>query len=184
MMYEVIMNRAALYIVRQNFNSKCFKCKKEKKFFTVYRCGKCKPQTVEKYCYECCEASLIEKEGEDDDEYINALCMGCAFCYDYVQVSKFYKKEKKNGWQSLKYDCDKCVCCCGKSDCLTGSICCCIPDSDSDSEDDEEDDDDDEERKQKEEEEQQQQQKQRKQFNKKFIIKLQKFFQNKFDLNV
>ena len=138
MMYEVIMNRAALYIVRQNFNSKCFKCKKEKKFFTVYRCGKCKPQTIEKYCYECCEASLIEKDEDDDDEYINALCMGCAFCYDYVQVSKFYKKEKENGWQSLKYDCDKCVCCCGSSYCLTGSICCCIPnDGDSDSDSDE-----------------------------------------------
>ena len=104
------MNNTALYIVRQNFDSKCFKCKKEKKFFTVYRCGKCNPQTIEKYCYECCEESLIVKEGEDSDDddtnHISALCMGCAFCYDYILVSEFYKKEKENGWQSLKYDCD------------------------------------------------------------------------------
>ena len=63
--------------------------------------------------------------------------MGCAFCYYYVKVSNFYKEEKENGWQSLKYDCDKCTCCCEKPYCLTGSICCCIPnDSDSDDSDD------------------------------------------------
>ena len=136
------MNNTALYIVRQNFDSKCFKCKKEKKFFTVYRCGKCNPQTIEKYCYECCEESLIVKEGEDSDDddtnHISALCMGCAFCYDYILVSEFYKKEKENGWQSLKYDCGTCTCCCGGNDCITGSICCCIPNESDDSEEEEE----------------------------------------------
>ena len=131
------MNNRALYIVRQNYNSECFKCKKEKKFFTVYRCGKCDPQTVEKYCYECCEASLKEDD-EDDDEYINALCMGCAFCYDYIHVSDFYKKQKENGWQGLKFDCDKCICCCGGDFCVTGSLCCCVPESESESESEEE----------------------------------------------
>ena len=135
------MNYAALYIVRQNFNSKCFKCGEEKKFFTVYRCGKCKPQTVEKYCYECCEASLIPKDGgEIDDGYIDALCMNCAFCYDYINVSKFYKDQKKNGWQGLKFDCDACSCCCGGTDCLTGSLCCCVSENDDDDEDDDDDD--------------------------------------------
>ena len=134
------MNNRALYIVRQNFDSECFKCKEEKRFFTVYRCGKCDPQTVEKYCYECCEASLIDqKDGEDDEDgYINALCMGCAFCYDYIHVSNFYKKQKENGWQGLKYDCDKCVCCCGGVLCVTGSICCCVSESESESESEEE----------------------------------------------
>ena len=70
--------------------------------------------------------------------------MGCAFCYDYVKVSNFYKEEKEKGWQSLKYDCDKCSCCCGKSYCLTGSICCCIPNDESDDESDDDGDSDDE----------------------------------------
>ena len=133
------MNNRALYIVRQNYNSKCFKCKEEKRFFTVYRCGKCEPQTVEKYCYECCEASLInQKDDEDDDGYIYALCMGCAFCYDYIHVSNFYKKQKENGWQGLKFDCDKCICCCGGPFCVTGSLCCCVPEPEAESEEEEE----------------------------------------------
>ena len=128
------MDNRALYIVRQNYNSVCFKCKKEKNFFTVYRCGKCDPQTVEKYCYECCEASLTGEDGEDDDKYINALCEGCAFCYDYIHVSNFYKTQKKGGWQGLKFDCDKCICCCGGPYCVTGSVCCCVPEGKDESE--------------------------------------------------
>ena len=136
------MDNRALYIVRQNYTSKCFKCEKEKFFFTVYRCGKCDPQTVEKYCYECCEASLTsedDEEEEDDDKHINALCEGCAFCYDYIHVSNFYKKQKKGGWQGLKFDCVNCTCCCGGPYCVTGSICCCVPEGDEfDSEEEEE----------------------------------------------
>ena len=128
--FSSTMNNRALYIVHQNYTSECFKCKKKKKFFTVYRCGRCDPQKVEKYCYECCEASLTDKDGdeeeEDDDKHINALCMGCAFCYDYIHVSRFYKAQKKGGWQGLKFDCDKCICCCGGPYCVTGSLCCCV----------------------------------------------------------
>ena len=115
------MDRPSLYIVKQNYLSVCFKCGVEKIFFTVYKCGKCEPQTVEKYCYECCEKSLLK-----DDDNITALCMGCAFCYDYVHVSSFYKKQKKGGWQGLKFDCSYCACCCGGGGCVTGSLCCCI----------------------------------------------------------
>ena len=148
------MNNRALYIVRQNYTSECFKCKKEKFFFTVYRCGKCDPQKVEKYCYECCEASLTnEDKEEDDDKLINALCMGCAFCYDYIHVSRFYKDQKKNGWQGLKYDCDKCTCCCSGPYCLTGSLCCCVPVSESEESESEEEETEEEKEKKKQEEE-------------------------------
>ena len=132
------MNNRALYIVRQNYTSECFKCKKEKIFFTVYRCGRCDPQTVEKYCYECCEASLTSEDEEDDDQHINALCEGCAFCYDYIHVSNFYMAQKKGGWQGLKFDCDKCICCCGGPYCITGSLCCCVPEGKDESESEEE----------------------------------------------
>ena len=91
----------------------------------MYKCGKCSPQTVEKYCYECCEKSLL-----NEDDYIDALCMECAFCYDYINVSKFYKKQKKGGWQGLKFDCCKCTCCCDGADCVSGSLCCVINDDD------------------------------------------------------
>ena len=105
----------------------------EKKIFTVYKCGKCELQTVEKYCYECCEQSLL-----NEDDNIAALCMGCAFCYNNIHVSKFYESQKKGGWQGLKFDCSSCTCCCGGNDCLTGSMCCVIEDSeDEDGEEDE-----------------------------------------------
>ena len=171
------MDNRALYIVRQNYNSVCFKCKKEKKFFTVYRCGKCDPQKVEKYCYECCEASLTsedkEEEEEDDDKHINALCMGCAFCYDYIHVSRFYKDQKKNGWQGLKYDCDKCTCCCSGPYCLTGSLCCCVSESE-ESESEEEG----EEKKKREEEEREKKKEKRKEAMKKLFEKENNMYYN------
>ena len=121
------MDRATLYIVKQNYLSNCFKCDVKKKFFTVYRCGKCEPQTVEKYCYECCEKAILK----EDDE-ISALCMECAFCYDFINVSKFYKDQKDHGWQGLKFDCSSCSCCCGSDECITGSLCCCESDDEAD----------------------------------------------------
>lgn len=123
------MDRVALYIVRQNYFSTCIKCKLEKKYFAVYRCGKCEPQTIEKYCYECCEKSCLQ-----DEEEISVLCMGCAFCYDYINVTKFFQDQKNCGWQGLKYDCLRCSCCCDGDDCIAGSLCCV---SDSETEDEE-----------------------------------------------
>ena len=118
------MDQPSLYIVGQNYFSKCFKCGVGKKFFTVYKCGKCDPQTEEKYCYDCCEQSLL-----NEDDNIAVLCMGCAFCYNYIHISKFYESQKKGGWQRLKFDCSSCTCCCGGNNCLTGSMCCVIEDS-------------------------------------------------------
>ena len=126
------MNQPSLYIVRQNYFSNCFKCSLEKKIFTVYKCGKCYPQTVEKYCYECCEQSLL-----NEDDNIAALCMECAFCYDYIHVSKFYERQKEGGWQGLKFDCSDCTCCCGEDDCVTGSMCCVVGDEDEEDKDEE-----------------------------------------------
>lgn len=84
------MDQPSLYIVKQNYLSECFKCGVTNNFFTVYKCGKCEPQTIAKYCYSCCEKSIPEEE-----ESIAALCMGCAWCYDYINVTSFYNNQKK-----------------------------------------------------------------------------------------
>lgn len=87
------MDQPSLNIVKQNYSSDCFKCGVPNKFFVVYKCGKCEPQTIEKYCYPCCEKSC-----EKEDDHIAALCMGCAWCYNYILVTQFYCKQKKGDY--------------------------------------------------------------------------------------
>lgn len=88
------MDHASLSLIRQNYSSKCFKCNETNKNFVVYKCGKCIPQTVEKYCYECCEKST-------ESEPIAVLCMGCAFCYDYIKVTQFYNSQKEGKFVNI-----------------------------------------------------------------------------------
>ena len=115
------MDQPTLNIVRQNYSSNCFKCGKSSKNFAIYNCQKCEPKAIEKYCFGCCEKSAKGKEQD-----INVLCTGCAFCYNYIHVTEFFINQKEGGWQGLKYDCEYCQCCCGSSDCITGSLRCCI----------------------------------------------------------
>ena len=115
------MDYPTLNIVRQNYDSECFQCGKKSKNFTIYNCRKCDPQTVERYCFECCR-----KSNEKGEEEIFALCMGCAICYDYIHVTQFFIQQEEGGWQGMKYDCQYCQCCYGRANCIIGSLCCCI----------------------------------------------------------
>ena len=96
-------------------------CCKKSKNFMVYNCHRCDPETVEKYCFKCCE-----KSNEKDEEEIYALCENCAICYDYIHVTRLFISQKEGGWQGMKYDCKYCRCCCGNGNCIIGSLCCCI----------------------------------------------------------